>query len=314
MFKLIAFRAITTIPLLLFVSLLVFSMLYLTPGSAAETLLGEAATAENVAALEAELGLDAPYWIQYGRWLQGAITGDLGTSLRTGRPVWTMVFEKLPITLAITIGGMSIGIIGGVGAGIVAALYAGSWLDRVTIISAATGMAVPSFWLALALSIVFAVQLRWFPAIGYTPFREDGVAWARALVLPSLALGLPASALIARQMRSALRAVLEATYIRAARASGASPWRVIWHHALRNALIPVVTVIGFRVAVVLGSAFVVEQVFALPGMGTMLVTAVLEQDIPLIQGAVMILAILIVLTNLLVDISYAWLNPKVRVA
>ncbi len=314
MLKVILTRSITTIPLLLFVSLLIFSMLFLMPGSAAKTLLGEAATPERIAALEAELGLDAPYWVQYGRWLQGAVMGDLGTSLRTGRPVWSTVFDKLPVTLAITAGGMAIAIVLGVGAGIVAALYAGSWLDRTTIIGAATGMAVPPFWLALALSALFAVQLRWFPVIGYTPFRLDGLAWARSLVLPSVALGLPASALIARQMRSALREVLATTYIRAARAGGASQWRVIRQHALRNAMIPVVTVIGFRVALVLGSAFVVEQVFSLPGMGTLLVTAVLEQDLPVVQGAVMVIATLIILTNLLVDISYGWLDPKVRVA
>jgi peptide/nickel transport system permease protein len=305
-------RLLLTIPLLLALSLLVFLMIHLIPGSAAVVMLDDAASPENIAALEAELGLDDPLWLQYGRWISRALQGDLGRSLITERPVLAVVFERLPVTLSLAGAGMLVAVLPGLAIGIVAGRYPGSLFDRFSLLLASLGLAIPVFWLAILLASWFALELGWFPVIGYTPLREDPLEWLRGLVLPALALGLPASALIARQMRSSLRSVLQMPYIRAARAAGVDGRRLVWRHALRNALIPVLTVIGFEMTRMFGGAFLVERVFALPGMGSLAITAVLERDIPLVQGIVLILACIVVLINLLIDISYGWLNPRVR--
>jgi peptide/nickel transport system permease protein len=307
-------RLLATIPLLLALSLLIFLMIHLIPGSAAAVILGEAAAPEHVAALEAELGLNDPLYIQYARWMGRALQGDLGNSLINGRPVVAAISARLPVTLALAAGGLSVGLLLGLTTGIVAGIYPGSLLDRLSVMLASLGLAVPTFWLALLLAAGFAVELDWFPAIGYTPFRESPLGWLHSLVLPALALGLPSSALIARQMRSSLRSVMQMPYIRAARATGVDGRHLISRHALRNALIPVMTIIGFELTRLIGGAFLVEQVFALPGMGSLVITAVLERDLPLVQGVVLVTAALVVLINLLVDISYGWLNPRVRPA
>jgi peptide/nickel transport system permease protein len=307
-------RLLATIPLLLALSLLIFLMIHLIPGSAAAVILGEAAAPEHVAALEAELGLNDPLYIQYARWMGRALQGDLGNSLINGRPVAASISARLPVTLALAAGGLSVGLLLGLTTGIVAGIYPGSLLDRLSVMLASLGLAVPTFWLALLLAAGFAVELDWFPAIGYTPFRESPLGWLHSLVLPALALGLPSSALIARQMRSSLRSVMQMPYIRAARATGVDGRHLISRHALRNALIPVMTIIGFELTRLIGGAFLVEQVFALPGMGSLVITAVLERDLPLVQGVVLVTAALVVLINLLVDISYGWLNPRVRPA
>jgi peptide/nickel transport system permease protein len=182
------------------------------------------------------------------------------------------------------------------------------------VLLASLGLALPTFWLAMLLSAWFAIELGWFSPIGYTPLRESPLDWLHSLVLPSLALGVPTSALVARQMRSSLHAVLQMPYIRAARATGVDGWPLIIRHALRNALIPVMTIIGFEMARLISGAFLVEQVFALPGLGSLIVTALLEHDLPLIQGIILCIACLVVLINLLVDVSYSWLNPRIRLA
>lgn len=305
-------RLLATIPLLFALSLLVFLMLHLIPGSAAAVILGEAASPENVAALEAELGLNDPLYVQYGRWIGRALRGDLGTSLVNGRPVVASIGARLPMTLSLTVAGLLVGVLVGLTVGIVAGTYPGSLLDRLSVIIASLGLALPAFWLAMLLVAWFALELGWFPATGYVPLRTDPLGWLRSLVLPALALGVPASALIARQTRSSLRSVLQTPYIRAARASGVDGWQLLFRHALRNALIPVMTTIGFELTRLIGGAFLVEQVFALPGMGSLVITAVLERDLPLVQGVVLVVAALVVLINLLVDISYGWLNPRIR--
>lgn len=307
-------RLLATIPLLLALSLLIFLMIHLIPGSAAAVILGEAAAPEHVAALEAELGLNDPLYIQYARWMGRALQGDLGNSLINGRPVVAAISARLPVTLSLAAGGLSVGLLLGLTTGIIAGTHPGSLLDRLSVMLASLGLAVPTFWLALLLAAGFAVELDWFPAIGYTPFRESPLGWLHSLVLPALALGLPSSALIARQMRSSLRSVMQMPYIRAARATGVDGRHLISRHALRNALIPVMTIIGFELTRLIGGAFLVEQVFALPGMGSLVITAVLERDLPLVQGVVLVTAALVVLINLLVDISYGWLNPRVRPA
>jgi peptide/nickel transport system permease protein len=307
-------RVLTTIPLLLVVSLLVFLMIHLIPGSAAAVVLAEAASPENVAALEAEMGLDDPLHVQYARWISGALQGNLGESLLDGRLVTAKILERLPVTFSLAAGGMLFSVSLGLLAGIAAGISPGSLLDRLAIILASVGFAVPNFWLALLLATWFAVELGWFPAVGYTPLNESLVGWLRSMVLPWLALSLGPASLIARQMRSSLRSVLQTPYIRAARAAGVGGARLIVGHALPNALIPVVTVIGFQMNLIVGGAFVIEQVFALPGMGTLVINAVFERDVPVVQGAILFIACLVVCINLLVDMSYGWLNPKVRLA
>ncbi|NJP04559.1 MAG: ABC transporter permease [Chloroflexaceae bacterium] len=310
----ILWRLITALPLLLVVSVLIFLLLHLIPGSAAVVILGEAASPERIAALETELGLNDPLYMQYGRWISHALQGDLGNSMINGRPVVDALSTRLPVTLSLAAGGLCVSVFFGITLGILAGAHPGSVVDRFSVFIASLGLALPAFWLAILLSSWFAIELGWFPAVGYTPFRESPIGWLHSLVLPSLALGLPSSAFVTRQMRSSLRGVLQTPYIRAARATGVGGWSLIWRHALRNALIPVITIIGFEMTRLVGGAFLVEQVFALPGMGSLMINAVLERDIPTVQGIILVIACLVIAINVLVDISYGWLNPRVRLA
>ncbi len=305
-------RLLATVPLLLVVSFLVFLMVHLIPGSPAAALLGTEATPENMAALEELLGLDQPLPLQYARWLSGAVQGDLGESYQTGRAVATSIRQRLPVTVALTAGGMLVGVLLGMTVGTLAGLRPGTWIDRLAIFGTSIGVAIPSFWLAILFSIWLAFELRWFPIAGYVSFRESPWGWLYRMILPSLALGVASAAVIARQLRSAITNVLQTNYVLAARATGLPRGRIVRRYLLRNAMIPVVTVIGFRFAVTLGQAFVVEQIFGLPGLGALTVDSVLQQDIPMIQGVVMLTAVVIVTANLLVDFSYGWLNPKIR--
>jgi peptide/nickel transport system permease protein len=312
MLRLILSRLLGTIPLLLALSVLAFALIHLIPGSAALRILGEGASPESIAQVERQLGLDQPLAAQYGRWVGGVVQGNLGQSLVQRRPVSQMIAERLPATLSLVTMAFAVALVVGLGSGIVAGIRPGSATDRSATVLASVGLAVPEFWLAVLLSLVFAVQLRWFPAVGYTPFSVSPAKWLQGLVLPAIALGLPSAAIIARQMRGSLVRVLQLEYIRAARASGLSPRSIVGRHALKNALIPVLTVIGFQIPVILGGAFVVEQVYAIPGLGSLTVRAILDRDLPLVQAIILLTGTLIILTNLVVDIGYAWLNPKVR--
>jgi len=314
MLKLITLRLLGAIPTLSILSFFTFFIVHLIPGSVAQIMLGEAASAENIAILEAELGLDDPLLIQYGRWLGGVLVGDWGESFRYQRAVAETMIERFPVTLQITVFALLLSVVFGISIGVLASLSPGSWLDRLLITLSSLGISIPSFWLALLLSLYFARQLGWFPVVGYTPPDENIFKWLQGLVLPAIALSIPSSAVIARQMRASLLGVLQSDFVVALRASGISERAIILKHGLKNALIPVITVIGFRVTLILDGSFVIETVFALPGLGSTLVAAVLFQDIPIIQAGVMIAGVLVVVTNLLVDISYGWLNPKVRVS
>ena len=308
-------RFLIIIPLMFVVAILSFLLVDFIPGSAAEVMLGDQATAENIAALEEQMGLNDPFFTRFGRWFSRALVGDLGVGIRTGVPVSEMLAERLPVTLSIVTGGLLIGIALGLIGGIWAALRPGSILDRsITVITSVT-VAIPSFWLGLMLAIWFGVERGWFPAIGYAPLTEDGLyEWVRHITLPSLALAFPTAALISRQTRSSMTNVLQSKYVQASRANGLPRRRIVQRHVLRNAMIPVVTVIGFRVAVSIGQAFVVERVFALGGVGELLADAVLKQDVPVIQGGLLLTAVIVAITSLLVDVSYALLNPKVRLS
>ena len=314
MLRLITSRVLSTIPLLFVISILTFSMVHLMPGSIAVIILDAGATTEGIAELEAEMGLDRPFLIQYGDWLSGAIRGDFGTSFFFNAPVQNLIAESWPVTASIVIGGMLVGVSLGLFLGIVAGLQPGSFLDRISTVGASVGVAIPAFWLAMMLAIVFGVQLGIVPIIGYTPFSESPTEWLKSIALSSLALGVPSAALIARQMRSSMANTLQSSYIRAQRAMGLGRWQIVTRHALKNAMIPVVTVIGFRLAVVVGQAFIVENVFVLPGLGRQLATAVQQQDVIFVQGGTIVVAAFIVFSNMFIDILYGFLNPKVRVS
>lgn len=311
MLRYMLWRILMIIPLLLFISSLAFVLLHLVPGSAAAAILREEATEANIREVEARLGLDDPLLVQYGRWLEGLVRGDLGQSF-SGYSVNEAIAERLAVTLSITTGGLVIAVVLGMGSGILAALNPRSWIDRVITLLTSLGNALPAYFLAFLLVLVFAIQNNWFPAVGYTPFERDPAVWLRTITLPSLALGIASSALISRQTRSAMLDVLQSNYIQSARAMGIPMRRIIWGHALRNAMIPVLTVIGLRYSVMLGTSFAVEQVFAMPGLGDLLVRAVLNKDIPIVQGAVIVIGVIIVVVNTAIDISYAQFDPKAR--
>ncbi|MEM7801578.1 MAG: ABC transporter permease [Chloroflexota bacterium] len=313
MIRLILSRILTTIPLLFVVTILAFTMVQLMPGSIAEIILDAGATPEAVAELEAQMGLDRPILVQYFDWFRNALRGDLGTSIFFNSPVSELIGESWKVTASIVLGGMMVGVSLGLILGIIAGLRPGSLLDRMSTIGASIGVSLPAFWLGLLLAIVLGVQLDLFPVIGYTTFAESPLGWLHSITLSSLALGIPSAALIARQMRSSMANVLQSSYIRAQRAMGLGRWQIVAGHALKNAMIPVITVIGFRLAVVLGSAFIVETVFLLPGLGRQMATAVTNQDVIFVQGGVVVIAAFIIFANMFIDIIYGFLNPKVRI-
>ncbi len=305
-------RLLITIPLLFSVGILAFLLVDLIPGSPAVVMLQDAATEENIAILEEEMGLNDPFGQRLLRWMSGAVVGDFGNSVLTKRPVTEMLLERLQPTLAISVGGLLLGITIGLLLGILAGLYPGSFLDRFITILTSTLIGLPGFLLGILLIIYFGLNLGWFPVIGYSPIQDGFREWLHTITLPASALAIPTSALISRQMRSSMSNVLQSKYIQAARAGGIPRWRIVSRYALRNAMIPVVTVIGFRIAVILGSTFVIELVFNISGIGRLLVKSVLDQDIPVIQGGLVLVAAIVAISSLLIDLSYAWLNPRVR--
>jgi peptide/nickel transport system permease protein len=300
-------------PLLLSIAVLTFLMVHAIPGSVADIILAEGASPQAVAEFEARLGLADPLPVQFGRWLAGAVQGDLGTSIVLQRPVSGLLLERAGPTLSIAAVGLTTALLIGLVAGIVAGIRAGRVEDRAVMLGATIGISIPEFWMASILALVFAAGLGWFPVIGYTPTSHGIVPWLRSVALPGVALGVTSSALIARQMRGALTDQLTRLYVRAARATGAPRWRIT-AQATRNAFIPVVTVIGFQIPVLMGAAFIVEFVFAIPGLGDLSVNAILRRDLPVVQGVVLFVATLVILTNALVDVSYTLINPRVRLS
>lgn len=312
MLKLVIRRLLAVVPMLLLVSIVVFFLFSLVPIDAAAVILGDAATAEQRAVLAQQLGLDRPLLERLGNWLSGAVVGDFGDSYLTRRPVAPELLDRMPATLSLAFGGLVVGLFIGIPVGVIAAQRPNSILDRGLTTVVSILLAMPGFWLALILVLVFAVQLRWFPVVGYTPFAQDPLEWARKLVLPWLAMGSGAAASIARQTRSAMLDTLESTYVRAAIARGASRGRAVYVYALKNALVPVLAVVGMQLAVMIGISFVLERIFSIPGAGTLMLDALLRGDIPMLQGAVVLIAAAIILINMLVDVGYGILNPKVR--
>ncbi|MDW3215271.1 MAG: ABC transporter permease [Ilumatobacteraceae bacterium] len=305
-------RLLALIPLLLVVSFIVFSLLLLTPGDPAITLAGDNPTPEQIAEIRSQLGLDDPIIVQYGRWVSDAVRGDLGTSLYSSASVTDAIWSRLPVTLSLTGAAIIFSVMVAVPLGLLAARRPGGVIDHASTGVATIGIALPSFWIGMVLIIVFALRLGWFPPVGYVSFGDDPLEWARHMVLPAIALGTAGAAETTRQLRGAMLDVLDSDYVRTARSKGMRGGTVLYKHALKNAGSPVLTVLGLQVTFLLGGSVIIEQMFAIPGLGSLAITAVLARDIPMIQGVVLVAVVVSVGINLLVDLAYAWLNPKVR--
>lgn len=304
-------RVLAALPVLFIVTLLVFAMVHLIPGDAAVIAAGDNASEERIAQVRHQMGLDQPLLVQYLSWMLNLLQGDFGTSLINGRPNAETIVTALPVTLSLAFVALSWSLVVGSAAGIYAGLRRGTWIDRSLTALTTFGLAIPSFWLALLLIVTFALQLRWFPATGYTPLSEGVLPWLWHLILPAFALGTTTAAEIARQARAGVIDVLERDYIRTATAKGMPQRVVVGKHTAKNAAIPVVTVFGLQAAALVGGAIIIEQVFALPGLGSVALRAIMERDFPLVQAFVIVITLFVLLINLLVDISYAYFNPKV---
>lgn len=301
----IAKRLLGSVPIVLALSVLVFSIMHLVPGDPAQMMLGEIGVlAEATANLRKQLGLDDPIHVQYFRFISKALRGDFGRSFRSSQPVAQMLKEQFPSTFELTVAGLATAIVLGVLLGIIAAVRRNSMVDHISMLIALFGVSMPGFWFGLVLIMVFSFTLRLLPATGSGTLKH--------LILPALALGLGALAVVARLVRSSVLDVLKEDYVRTARAKGLSERVVIYRHVLRNSLIPVVTMVGLQFGRLLGGSVVIEQVFTRQGIGRLTVNAILDKDFQVVQGGVFLSALVFILVNLLVDISYAWLDPRVR--
>jgi len=305
-------RLILTVPVMLVVSTTVFLLLYLTPGDPVGVILGPEATEQQKAELRARLGLDQPAHVQLANWYLRLLRGDLGTSIFLNKPVTLAFVERIEPTVMLTLLAMAFAVGIGLPAGIVAAKLRGSWFDIAAMLVAIAGVSMPTFWVGLNLIFIFGVTLNWLPVAGYQPLSAGIWENIRYLLMPAFTLGFAQSALLARITRSMMLEVLSQDYIRTARAKGLSELAVVLRHALRNAMIPVITVIGLSFAILLGGAVITEQVFNIPGVGRLLVQAVTRRDYPLVQGIVLIIAAVYVIINLVVDLIYAYLDPRIR--
>ena len=306
-------RLVSMVPVLFIVSLISFGLLYVLPGDPAIAMLGEnVGNQETYRNLRRELGLDQPLWAQYGTWLGKVIHGDLGRSIRTGESVADILMRRAPVSLYVGIAGLLVGLVIGLSVAIVSALRPGSRLDTAGTVLALGGIAMPSFWQALVFMYFFAVVLRWLPPSGFTsPFADPWLS-AKMLLMPALVLGTHSAAVIMRQGRSMLLEVLEQDYITTARSKGLREQLVIARHALKNAMIPVVTIIGLQVGNLVSGAAITETVFAIPGVGRAAVDAIFFRDYSVLQGAVLMLTLAAMVANLLTDLVYGYLDPRIR--
>ncbi len=312
MLKLIVHRLLVSIPLLFAVTFLTFFLNSLAPTDLARSLLGADGTQAQYLELRAKLGLDQPLLVQYGDWVWKVLHGDLGVSYFTNESVADLLNGRVGVTLSIMVGVLVVMVLVGVSLGVLSAIqggWLGKWLDAASLL----GLVFPSFFVALVYIVVFAVWLKWFPATGYTPLNQGLAPWALSLVLPILAVSTYFSSVVAKQTREAMSDVMRRDFIRALRASGLPEWRVVLLHGLRNASLPVVTTLGLLMVNAMASAVFVERAFVLPGLGSLAVGAADQADVQLMLGCTLYFALLSVAINLLVDLSYGWLNPKVRV-
>ena len=300
----VAARLAQLVPVVVGVATAVFFLIHLVPGDPAQAMLGESASPREVADLRAQLGLDRPLFAQYGSFLKGLVTGNLGTSLRTGRSVLSTIGERLPATAEWAVVAMCLAFLAGIPAGAAAAAWKGRWFDRIATTMALLGTSLPSFWLGPLLAILFSVVLAWLPVAG-----RGSVAH---VVLPAITLAVPAAAVLMRTTRASVLEELQEPYVVAARARGASRSRAVAAHAVRNGLLPVVTVFGLQCGGLLTGAVITESIFAWPDVGRLLVQSIGFRDYPVVQGCVLFIAMTYVAVNLLVDVVYTWLDPRVR--
>ncbi|MCF2870413.1 ABC transporter permease [Octadecabacter sp. G9-8] len=305
-------RILATIPVVLFVMLFVFSLLYITPGDPAAILAGDQATQAEIEAIRIDLGLDRSFPVRFVEWSSGVLRGDFGVSIFTRLPVSTMIQQRVEPTLSLMVVTMVIAITIAVPLGVLAAWKHGSLIDRAIMLFAVLGFSVPVFVIGYVLAWTFALQLGWLPVQGYTPFSEGPWPWLRSLLLPSFTLATFYIAIIARITRATMLEILQQDYIRTARGKGASEQAVLFVHALRNASVPIVTVIGIGITLVISGAVVIESVFALPGLGRLIVDSILRRDYPVIQAVILIFSFVYVIINLLIDLSYTVIDPRIR--
>lgn len=312
MTRYIARRLVSAAGVVVLVSILVFAIIRLIPGDPVSLLLGENLTDASRQQLISKWGLDQPVVVQYLRWAGRMATGDFGTSLSTQESVSSLLLDRLPATLSLAFFALTIGVIIGIPAGMIAAYRANTMVDGIAMVTALLGLCIPSFWLALMLILLFSIKLDWLPVSGYVSPRTSVTEWLAHIIMPSIALGAGLAASVSRMTRSAMLDVLNQDYIRTARAKGLSERVTLVTHTLKNAMLPIITVIGLQLGFLLGGAVVVEEVFAVPGVGRLLIYGIGNRDYPLIQGVVMIFAISFILINLVVDLLYSILDPRIR--
>jgi peptide/nickel transport system permease protein len=312
MFAYVVRRVLATIPVMAVVALFVFSLLYLAPGDPAAVIAGDQATPADVERIRASLGLDRPYLVRFGAWVWDIAQGDLGTSIFTNLPVSTMIAQRIEPTLSLMLVTLLLAVSVAVPLGVMAAWKQGTVVDRAVMGFAVLGFSVPVFVVGYLLAYIFALELDWLPVQGYTPFSRGFWPWLENLILPAIALGSVYIALIARITRATMLEVLQQDYIRTARAKGVGQRSILFLHALKNAAVPIVTVIGIGIALLIGGAVVTESVFAIPGLGRLTVDAILRRDYPVIQGVVLLFSFVYVLVNLAIDLAYTLFDPRIR--
>lgn len=312
MLRSLALKAAQAVPVILIVAVLAFLLLQLLPGDPAQVIAGADATPEAVARIRTQLGLDRSLPEQLASWVWGLMQGDFGKSLTLNQPVLTAVGDRLPITLSLSMLSMAITLPVGVGLGMAAAYWRGTWIDGAVMISALIGLSVPGFWIGILSIILFSVILGWVPSGGYVPIAQGVGPWLSALILPAIVLALFQIGFLARMTRSAMLDILDQDYIRAARARGVGEWWTIARHAFRNALITVVTVSGIILSLLISGSVIIEQVFSLPGIGRLVVQAILARDYPLVQGTMLLFGFAFVIVNLIIDLLYTLVDPRVR--
>jgi peptide/nickel transport system permease protein len=305
-------RVLATIPVMLLVALFVFSLLYIAPGDPAAIIAGDQATPADVARIRVSLGLDRPYLVRFGDWLWHVLHGDLGTSIFTGLPVTQMIGQRIEPTLSLMVMTVVFAIIIAIPLGVLAAWKHGTWIDRIVMVICVLGFSVPVFVVGYLLAYVFALSLDWLPVQGFTPISGGFWPFVQSLILPTVVLGSAYVALLARITRATMLDVLSQDYVRTARAKGVGQHAVLFVHALKNAAVPIVTIIGNGVALLIGGAVVTESVFAIPGLGRLTVDAILRRDYPIIQGVVLLFSVSYVLVNLVVDLLYTLFDPRIR--
>lgn len=310
--KLIAIRIAQAIPVMFIVAVLTFLLMHLLPGDPATIIAGDGADQEAIAQIRRELGLDQPVLTQLGLWITNLLQGDFGRSLMLNQPVAEAVAQRMPVTLSLALVAFAITIPFGIILGVIAAVWRDTWVDSAVMMLALVGVSVPNFWIAILSVILFSVTLGWLPSAGYIPLSESPSGWLASLIQPAVVLALFQIGYLARMTRSAMLDVLDQDYIRTARAKGVSARATIFKHAFRNTLMQVVTVSGYILSLLIGGSVVIEQIFALPGIGRLLVQAIMARDYPVVQGTMLLLGFAFVLVNIVIDLIYAYVDPRVR--